>query len=226
MDTEEVFLKAVIADPDDDAPRLIFADWLDEQGQGERAEFIKLQVELALGGGECRCTPMSELIWGPCSGCRRLKRETELRDIGINGFLTAQTHPLGLPSGVEVIWHRGFIEEINDIPAEDWLRHAGRVYDSSQPETWQPGTIFSSQPVRKVVWTTLLDDDTMIELGAAVLHRRPSSLWTFDRWPGIEFSLPRYGSSFLRDGYITWRQMVEAMDRRDAARQPFLIGRI
>ena len=42
---EQAFLRAVIENPDDDAPRLIYADWLDEQGQSERAEFIRVQVE-------------------------------------------------------------------------------------------------------------------------------------------------------------------------------------
>jgi len=43
----QALLAAVLADPDDDAPRLIFADWLDERGQPERATFIRLQVERA-----------------------------------------------------------------------------------------------------------------------------------------------------------------------------------
>lgn len=38
---------AIVADPLDDAPRLIYADWLDEQGQEERALFIRLQIEVA-----------------------------------------------------------------------------------------------------------------------------------------------------------------------------------
>jgi uncharacterized protein (TIGR02996 family) len=40
-------LAAVLAAPDDDAPRLVYADWLDEHGQPERAAFIRNQVELA-----------------------------------------------------------------------------------------------------------------------------------------------------------------------------------
>jgi uncharacterized protein (TIGR02996 family) len=40
-------LAAVRAAPADDAPRLVYADWLDEHGQPERAEFIRLQCELA-----------------------------------------------------------------------------------------------------------------------------------------------------------------------------------
>src|SRR5215218_7287428 len=39
-------LAAVLASPADDAPRLVLADWLDEHGQPDRAEFIRLQCEL------------------------------------------------------------------------------------------------------------------------------------------------------------------------------------
>jgi uncharacterized protein (TIGR02996 family) len=44
---ENALLRAVIADPEDDAPRLIYADWLDENGQSQRAEFIRVQTALA-----------------------------------------------------------------------------------------------------------------------------------------------------------------------------------
>jgi uncharacterized protein (TIGR02996 family) len=45
--TEDGFLQDIIAHPDDDAPRLIFADWLDEHDRPERAELIRLQCALA-----------------------------------------------------------------------------------------------------------------------------------------------------------------------------------
>jgi uncharacterized protein (TIGR02996 family) len=45
--TDNAFLRSILANPDDDAPRLIYADWLDEQGDADRAEFIRLQVRLA-----------------------------------------------------------------------------------------------------------------------------------------------------------------------------------
>ena len=41
------FLETICADPDDDAPRLVYSDWLDEHGDETRAEFIRAQVELA-----------------------------------------------------------------------------------------------------------------------------------------------------------------------------------
>jgi uncharacterized protein (TIGR02996 family) len=46
-DTDTAFLRTILANPDDDAPRLIYADWLDEQGDADRAEFIRLQIRLA-----------------------------------------------------------------------------------------------------------------------------------------------------------------------------------
>lgn len=41
---ETAFLDAIRETPDDDTPRLIFADWLDDHGQEARAEFIRLHV--------------------------------------------------------------------------------------------------------------------------------------------------------------------------------------
>src|SRR6185312_9026666 len=45
----EPFLQRIRAFPDDDVPRLIFADWLEEQGgaAAARAAFIRVQVALA-----------------------------------------------------------------------------------------------------------------------------------------------------------------------------------
>jgi uncharacterized protein (TIGR02996 family) len=46
----DAFLDAILESPDDDAPRLIYADWLDEsedEGDPPRAEFIRLQIDLA-----------------------------------------------------------------------------------------------------------------------------------------------------------------------------------
>jgi uncharacterized protein (TIGR02996 family) len=40
-------LRAVARHPDEDTPRLAYADWLDENDQPERAEFVRGQVELA-----------------------------------------------------------------------------------------------------------------------------------------------------------------------------------
>ena len=41
------FLEDILAHREDDTPRLIFADWLDDEGDPARAEFIRVQVERA-----------------------------------------------------------------------------------------------------------------------------------------------------------------------------------
>jgi uncharacterized protein (TIGR02996 family) len=46
MTDREAFIEAIAAEPADDTPRLAFADWLDEHGEGARAEFVRLQCEL------------------------------------------------------------------------------------------------------------------------------------------------------------------------------------
>jgi uncharacterized protein (TIGR02996 family) len=44
--TRAAFLADIVANPDDDTPRLVYADWLDENGDPDRAEFIRAQIEL------------------------------------------------------------------------------------------------------------------------------------------------------------------------------------
>ena len=44
---EQVLLSTIIAAPDDDRPRLAYADWLDERGRRDRARLIRVQIELA-----------------------------------------------------------------------------------------------------------------------------------------------------------------------------------
>lgn len=43
----EPFIRAIVEHPNDDVPRLVFADWLDEHGDGPRADFIRTQIELS-----------------------------------------------------------------------------------------------------------------------------------------------------------------------------------
>jgi uncharacterized protein (TIGR02996 family) len=59
----DAFLRAILDDPDDDAPRLVYADWLDEHDDPERAEFIRIQCALAAStaGGRRREFEMREV---------------------------------------------------------------------------------------------------------------------------------------------------------------------
>src|SRR5437764_14005691 len=43
---EQPFLDAILARYQDDGPRLVYADWLDDRGLPARAEFVRVQVAL------------------------------------------------------------------------------------------------------------------------------------------------------------------------------------
>lgn len=68
MTTDHALRRAIIADPEDDTHRLVWADWLDENGQEERAELVRRQV--SADGGQCHQCHAAELgeqhANGPC----------------------------------------------------------------------------------------------------------------------------------------------------------------
>jgi uncharacterized protein (TIGR02996 family) len=45
-DEQHAFWKAIREAPEEDGPRLVYADWLEEQGEADRAEFIRVQCAL------------------------------------------------------------------------------------------------------------------------------------------------------------------------------------
>jgi uncharacterized protein (TIGR02996 family) len=49
MTENQTLLNAIVENPDDDAVRLVYSDWLEEHGQADRAEFVRVQIELARG---------------------------------------------------------------------------------------------------------------------------------------------------------------------------------
>lgn len=62
MSDQESVFRAILRDPEDDTVRLAYADVLSELGQSARAEFIRVQVELAK-------TPMFEDQYESCRAC-------------------------------------------------------------------------------------------------------------------------------------------------------------
>lgn len=79
MTTAIDFMRAILSEPAADVPRLVYADWLEENGDAARAEFIRVQCELArpcrLGYSDAFHVDM------PCAACDPLaRRERELLD--------------------------------------------------------------------------------------------------------------------------------------------------
>jgi uncharacterized protein (TIGR02996 family) len=91
---EAAFLRAIIEQPHEDAHRLVYADWLEDHGQGERAEFIRLQIERArLDADDLRVPALR-------------KREEEL----LAGHKSAWLGPVEQIAALfHVAFHRGFV---------------------------------------------------------------------------------------------------------------------
>ena len=95
MPTDEAFRQAIIEDPDDDAPRLVYADWLDEHDNPVRAEFIRIQCSLAgMPGDDPRRSSLQQ-------------REQEL--LQQYGWVWAEE--MG-PQVSQWMYRRGFIEAV------------------------------------------------------------------------------------------------------------------
>jgi uncharacterized protein (TIGR02996 family) len=94
----EAFLAAIRETPDDDAPRLIYADWLEDNGDEARAQFIRVQCRRA-------ALPADD------PEARRLaRREKEILQQHGTAWTDTQPEVLGE-------WRRGFVEHLT-IPAQ------------------------------------------------------------------------------------------------------------
>jgi uncharacterized protein (TIGR02996 family) len=114
--TDAAFLRAILAAPDDDAPRLVYADWLDEQDDADRAEFIRLQIHLN------RLVP-GEAEWGPA-----YTRSHELELAHHVSWVNR------LPQFEEVHWRifsRGFISAAQFDSADAYFQNAKAVFSAA-----------------------------------------------------------------------------------------------
>jgi uncharacterized protein (TIGR02996 family) len=133
----ENLLRAVVAVPADDVPRLVAADWLDEHGQPERAEFIRVQVELArleaAGDGttaEAEALRRKERTFlGPMATYRALwalEACPELVRVEFRDRSAASLESMRVAGAERLTFRRGFVEAVT-CPASDWLAHGREV---------------------------------------------------------------------------------------------------
>lgn len=115
MSDRDALLAAIRAHPDDDTPRLIFADFLDDAGEPERAAFVRAQVELA------RCAP-----WDPFAVRCRWHAADALGGRAFAAQLPPVKHPV---SWAAHPFRRGFGWALQVMRPTDWAECAEWVFD-------------------------------------------------------------------------------------------------
>jgi uncharacterized protein (TIGR02996 family) len=129
-------LRAICAEPDDDTPRLVAADWLEEHGDPDRAAFIRIQVELARLGaaGQGKSLEVDALrkkeraylgpyavyrsIWA-AEACPQLVRV-------IPGERGKSLESMRVEGAERLTFRRGFVEAV-ECRAALWLEHGSAV---------------------------------------------------------------------------------------------------
>lgn len=182
MSDETSFLAAISAEPECDAHRLVYADWLDEQGRPDRAAFIRVQVALAhLGEYDyARAGGEEAIICPSCGtgtsthrqGCKWLPlhiRERELLANHGNDWI-----PEPFVSRIMCRWRRGFVDELRAVNPEEWLAGADAV--------------LALHPVGRVEFDTNPSGRDWWDNGAMLSFDRADG-FLHDRWPGVVFDL-------------------------------------
>jgi len=104
MDDRRAFLEAIAENPEDNTPRLVYSDWLEEHGESDWAELIRLSIEAYSGREDpivLSQTAVSRII--------QLKTLVEPR------FWQASPQTTGKHSAIvdySPVWDRGFITNV------------------------------------------------------------------------------------------------------------------
>ncbi len=133
MDASAELFASIVDAPREDAPRLVYADWLEEHGDPMRAEFIRVQVEIArleaaLPGRKGNRHPRPETrAEGKISKLRRREKELllwsaapdETPEENIHAWM-GDLYKKIPPSGC--IFRRGFVDEVL-VTVREWKEH-------------------------------------------------------------------------------------------------------
>lgn len=198
------FMSAIIADKASDTPRLIYADWLEETGNANHADFIRVQCELATLGSCAVEPPCRSRLDYACRVCELHAREAELwgRYPDVNDLrqhfhasMPAVAEPMGwciLPQGYNdfgnhtpsAVVARGFVAAVR-CDLATWLSVAD--------------ALTTTQPVESVALTSMSlgDVETLAQRHyvryfwpPSAIHRTAADLLNRS-WPRITFTLPQ-----------------------------------
>jgi uncharacterized protein (TIGR02996 family) len=156
--------RAVLAEPDEDLPRLAFADWLDENGRAARAELIRVQIEAARAEPFSHARRAAATLGGKLLGAHQTEWWGEFRaavqaSLGDDEAVhVSETLAPPLPGvvRVQVQFERGFIGHVA-LQSAVFVRVADAVFETepvqslriertpSPPDAWE-----SLEPVFEV----------------------------------------------------------------------------
>lgn len=166
----DALLAAIRTNADEDTPRLMFADWLDENDDPDRAEFVRVQCELARltdDGGDSQ--PLYEFLRDRDFVTRPTADWTRIDD-GIHRRLALSMRAADLlkrhaelwtpqpPKGRKVTWHgfhRGFPERVT-LPSFRGLKRVAAHLRAAAPTVTLVADEFAPEHVEQLAEAGLL----------------------------------------------------------------------
>jgi len=115
--TKEDFLAAIRANPDEDGPRLVYADWLEETGTDEaKAELIRVQCKLAkLRVGHPDYAPLQQ-------------QEANLLDEHLVRWLVELPNWDGVDWKFNQLFSRGLVEFVSLHQVDQFTQYAEQLF--------------------------------------------------------------------------------------------------
>ncbi len=206
MNDGAALLRAILLHPAEDVPRLVYADWLDENSQPERAEFIRLQI-LLHNTPFVRAEPDAK--W-PEPWVSRIRRDHELADrCGAEWAGAARRLFPKMPPYMLRKWYtRGFLSTVRG-PIKGFLSLAGDIFRESPVTRVSLGVSPYRQEIARGNWLWRRGD----------VSRDASSLP-----PAVFDLLPergaRYGYHYASDAHEALSDVLVAFGREAAGLPP------
>lgn len=209
--TGDALLRAIIEDPSDDSARLVYADWLEEQGGVDHAEFIRVQVELE---------PLRGIAVGTEQLLLRralLERERELLDKNVMLWMD-ETDDLGAIGHVSVgltrpfeEHHGGWLSAVsqNIIEADFICGFVSRIQLKAADFMQHAEEIFSIQPV--ITEVRLTD----IRPHATVIETTGKRTWAYWSASTVPYTLPLELFDLMLEEKRPWavpRHMIDVVN--------------
>ncbi len=173
--TRRGFLREIRANPDDDTPRLIFADWLEDDDKNPLwASLIRAQVAYAdLDDKRCRNTILgfvrplelecegsdwTKKVSRRCQACRLVAESQRVRDHWTKAIPSDPFVPMVEAGGEGLVawWSRGFIAEVKGFDFDWWHKWGPRICQEHPVEkVGLEGAVKCVQRSRASAWVSL-----------------------------------------------------------------------